>query len=86
MPRRSSGLFPLKFHFLDHLLDDLERAERFLFMDVGQSEHLHGFVESFCRGAAQRLLTKNYETVRDMSGALDSAQRPETKIHGRLLA
>lgn len=45
----SFGLFTLKYHLLEHLLDDLERFGRLSFVDAGRFEQFLVLIEKFQR-------------------------------------
>jgi len=60
------GLYTLKFHLLDHLVDDIEKYSSLAYLDAGPYEHYNAVIKQFYRKTSKRLNTALDETVRRM--------------------
>lgn len=76
----------LKFHLLNYVLDDLKRLGSLSFMDAGPLEHSVVLTNESHRMKAGWLPTRMQGTVETLSSAPDIVHRPESEVHGVLLA
>lgn len=74
-----SGLYTLKYHLLDHLVEDLERFGSISFMDAGPFEHFNVVIKQSYRMTSRRLTTRMDETVQRMGSAVDNVRRPRER-------
>lgn len=80
-PRCSSDLFTLRFHFLGHLENDLEKLGLLWFMEAGRFRHFYVLINESYWMKLGRLLTRRHETAENTSIALDCVQRSGSGLH-----
>lgn len=72
-----SSLYTLKFHLLNHFLDDLERFESLSFTDAAPFEHFEVLLKQSYRMTSPRMSTRLEDTVENMGNALLKIRGPK---------
>ena len=73
-PYVDTGLFTLKFHLLDHLVEDLSKFTSLDFLSAGPYEYYNTKIKQSYRKTSKRRATAMEETVNDMNRSLSSQQ------------
>ena len=68
-PYVQKGLFTLKFHLLDHLVEDLSKYGSLQYLDSGPYEYFNSVLKRFYRETSRRKGTALEETLQTMSNA-----------------
>lgn len=77
----SSGLFKLKFHLVNHLVDDLDRFQSLFSLNAGPFESFGVHIKKYYGMTFRWLFTITHDTVMNERSALSSLQRPRSNIH-----
>ena len=65
------GLFTLKFHLLDHLVEDLRKYGTLDFLDAGPYENYNATIKGFYKLTSKRKQTAFQETINKMNSSQD---------------
>lgn len=85
-PHCSTGLLKMTFHPSNYPASDLKRFRSLRLSDAGHFSQRDLLTRKSYRMRSRRLSTRLYETVENMSGALNSVQKPEREFCGSLFA
>ena len=77
-PYVDNGLFTLKFHLLDHLVEDLSKFASLDFLSAGPYEYYNTKIKKSYRKTSKRRATAMEETVKDLGETISSQREPET--------
>lgn len=80
-PHCSSGLLSLKLHLLDSVLGDLERSGSSSFKGAVPLKHFSMLICQFYRMKDRLYSTRLFQTVHNLSTALDSMKRGKSEVH-----
>lgn len=73
VPHCSFGLYTLKVHLLDHLIEDLERFGSIYFTEARPAEHFTVLIKQSYRTTSRRLSTRFQKALQNMSSAVHSS-------------
>ena len=78
-PYVDTGLFTLKFHLLDHLVEDLSKFTSLDFLNAGPYEYYNTKIKQSYRKTSKRKATAMDETVKNINETISSQQQPESR-------
>lgn len=80
-PHCSPGLLTMKIHFLNHVVNNLERLESLVVMNAGPSEQFNVLMRTSYGVTSRWLFKRLHETAKTTSSALTTVERPESEVH-----
>lgn len=81
VPHFSSGLCPLKFHFLEPIMEDLGNIENMTLACAAPSMHFNLVKKQCYKTTCRDYSARMYDTLHSLSRALESVRREQSQIH-----